>query len=117
MTVFALEIAGGINVADDAVSSRNTNVAVYSKEKILSKANSIDVILAQKGIMNPVTISDILTEPGFQIIKAVKNNQVYLIDEALVSRPVFRLLEGINAIGHILYPDVFIKLTEQEDSL
>ena len=48
MTIFALETAGGINVADDAIASRNTNVAVYSKEKILAKAGSIDVILAQK---------------------------------------------------------------------
>ena len=67
--------------------------------------------------MNPVTISDILTEPGFQIIKAVKEHQVYLIDESLVSRPVFRLIDGITAIGHILYPEIFVKLTEQKDKL
>lgn len=107
MTIFALETAGGINVANDAVASRNTNVAIYSKERILSKAESIDVILSQSGIMNPVTITDILNEPGFQIIKAVKNRQVFLIDEGIVSRPVFRLLDGIYAIGNILYPELF----------
>jgi iron complex transport system substrate-binding protein len=107
MAIYALESAGGINVAADAPASRNTNIANYSKEKILAKAHEIDVFLAQKGIMNPVSIDQILNEPGFHVLKAVKENQVYLIDENIVSRPVPRLFEGIMAIGKLLYPDIF----------
>lgn len=110
MAIYALESAGGINAAADAPSSRNTNIANYSKEKILSKAHEIDVFLAQKGIMNPVTIEQILNEPGFHIVKAVKNSQVYLIDENIVSRPVPRLLQGILVIGNLLYPKIFATL-------
>jgi iron complex transport system substrate-binding protein len=107
MAIFALECAGGINVAADAPASRNTNIANYSKEKILAKAQDIDVFLAQKGIMNPVSIDQILNEPGFHILKAVRENQVYLIDENIVSRPVPGLFEGIMTIGGLLYPDIF----------
>jgi iron complex transport system substrate-binding protein len=107
MAIYALESAGGINVAADAPASRNTNIANYSKEKILAKAHEIDVFLAQKGIMNPVSIDQILNEPGFHVLKAVKENQVYLIDENIVSRPVPRLFEGIMTIGKLLYPDIF----------
>jgi iron complex transport system substrate-binding protein len=107
MAIYALESAGGINVAADAPASRNTNIANYSKEKILAKAHEIDVFLAQKGIMNPVSIDQILNEPGFHVLKAVKDNQVYLIDENIVSRPVPRLFEGIMTIGKLLYPDIF----------
>ncbi|MCF8113852.1 MAG: ABC transporter substrate-binding protein [Desulfotignum sp.] len=107
MAIYALESAGGINVAADAPASRNTNIANYSKEKILAKAHDIDVFLAQKGIMNPVSIEQILNEPGFHILKAVKDNQVYLIDENIVSRPVPRLFQGIMTIGKLLYPDIF----------
>ena len=107
MPIFALETAGGINIASDAKASRNTNVAIYGKEKILSKGYQIDVFLAQKGIMNPVTLTDILTEPGFHVIKAMKHSQVFLIDESIVSRPVPRLLEGILTIGETLYPELF----------
>jgi iron complex transport system substrate-binding protein len=110
MAIYALESAGGINVAADAPSSRNTNIANYSKEKILAKAHDIDVFLAQKGIMNPVTIEQILNEPGFHILKAVRDNQVYLIDENIVSRPVPRLFEGVMTIGKLLYPDIFTKI-------
>ncbi len=113
MAIFALESAGGINIAADAMSSRNTNIANYSKEKILANAHEIDVFLAQKGVMNPVSIEQILNEPGFHVLKAIKNDQVFLIDENIVSRPVPRLFEGIMAIGKRLYPDIFIRIEKE----
>ncbi len=109
MPIFALETAGGINVAQDARASRNTNIAVYGKEQILAKASQIDVFLAQKGVMNTVTIEQITQEPGFHIIKAIKNNQIYLIDEHIISRPVPGLYQGIVNIGKALYPDIFTR--------
>ena len=103
MAIFVLENAGGVNVAADAIRLRNTNIAEYGKEKILSKANEIDVFLAQKGRMNPVTIEDIVNEPGFQIIKAVREGRIYLVDERVVSRPTPRLLEGMEIIYGLLF--------------
>lgn len=107
MAVFALETAGGINVAADADRVRNTNIAAYSKERILSHAGEIDVFLAQRGRMNRVDRDEIVAEPGFSAIKAVRDGEVYIIAEELVSRPTPRLLEGIRQIGRILYPDCF----------
>ncbi len=104
MAIFVLESAGGINVAADAKQVRKTNIAAYGKEHILARANEIDVFLAQKGRMNPVTVEMIKNEPGFQLIKAVKNNQIYLVDEKLVSRPTPGLLDGISQVFDILYP-------------
>ena len=115
MPIFALETAGGINVAADARASRDTNIAVYGKEQLLEKAGQIDVFLAQNGIMNPVQKEQILNEPGFQIIKAIKNKQVFLIDENIVSRPVPRLYVGIVTIGKILYPDIFSQIMLKKD--
>ncbi len=102
IAIFALETAGGINIAKDAIQVRKTNIAAYGKEKILSKAALIDVYLAQKGRMNPVTVEDIKNEPGFQVIKAIRNNRIFVIDEMIVSRPTLRLLKGINKIADIL---------------
>ena len=107
MAVFALEAAGGINVARDALPVRDTNIAAYGKERILARASEIDVFLAQSGTMNPASIEMIRAESGFQAIRAVKNNQIFLIDERLVSRPTLRLLDGIFEIGKILYPNDF----------
>jgi iron complex transport system substrate-binding protein len=107
MAVFALEAAGGLNVAGDAQPVRDTNIAAYGKERILARASEIDVFLAQYGTMNQPTIELIKSESGFKAIQAMKTGQVYIIDERLVSRPTLRLLDGIFEIGKILYPDDF----------
>jgi iron complex transport system substrate-binding protein len=105
MAIFALESAGGINIAADAKPVRNTNIAYYGKERILSRASDIDVYLAQYGAMNRPTVAMIKQEPGFNAIKAVAMDEIYFVDEKIVSRPTMRLLEGIYTIGKYLYPD------------
>ena len=104
IAIFCLTTAGGINVATDAVSRRGTNIAGYSKERILAKAGEIDVYLAQSGRMNTISVKQIIEEPGFGALKAVRSGRIYLIDEYLVSRPTPRLLQGIRTIHQLLYP-------------
>jgi iron complex transport system substrate-binding protein len=105
MAMFVLESAGGINIAVDAERMRETNIAAYGKERILAKAAQIDFYLAQNGRMNPVSVDDIIKEPGFAVIKAVRNRQVFLVDEEMVSRPTMGLLDGIAFVRSLLYPD------------
>ncbi len=107
MPIFALETAGGTNVAADAQRVRNTNIAFYGKERILSRGPGIDVYLAQHGTMNPVTAAQIKAEPGFDVIKAVRYDRICIVDEVLVARPTRRLLAGIDQIGRCLYPEIF----------
>ncbi len=107
MAIFALETAGGINMAADAMQVRSTNIAAYGKEKILAHASEIDVFLSQVGAMNRPTREMIRNEPGFRAIRAVQNDRIYFIEEAIVSRPTPRLLQGICQIGGILYPGRF----------
>ncbi len=103
ISIFCLTTAGGINVASDAVSRRGSNIAGYSKERILAKAEEIDVYLAQSGRMNRISVEQIIDEPGFKAIKAVRTGRIYLIDEYLVSRPTPRLLQAIRTIHQLLY--------------
>ena len=107
MPIFLLETVGGINVASDAKSVRQTNIAYYSKERLLAKGPNIDIYLAQFGAMNRPSLKDIYQETGFQVIKAIKQKKVYLIDEMIVSRPTMRLLIGMLKIGSLLYPEVY----------
>ena len=104
ISIFALESAGGINIATDAIQRHSTNIADYGKERLLSHAENIDVFLAQIGRMNRVDKSTLENEPGFSGIKAIQNGRLYLIDEKLVSRPTMRLLKGIKMLNEILYP-------------
>ncbi len=104
IAMYVLDQAGGINIATDAIQVRKTNIADYGKERILKHASEIDIFLAQNGRMNPVTRQSILEEPGFNAIKAVKETRVYLIEESLVSRPTYRILEGVEKLNRIFFP-------------
>jgi len=107
MPIFLLETVGGINVAPDAEVVRESQIAYYGKERILAKADQIDVFLAQSGVMNAASVDTIRNEPGFHVLAAVKAGQIHLVDEMLVSRPGPRLLIGMLTIGRILYPERF----------
>ncbi len=107
MPIFLLETVGGIHVAPDAEVVKESQIAYYGKERILAKADQIDVFLAQIGVMNAVTVDTIRNEPGFNVIAAVKAGRIHLVDEMLVSRPGPRLLIGMLTIGRILYPERF----------
>lgn len=109
MAIFALTTAGGINAAADAEQVRETNIAYYGTERLLAKGNDIDLFLAQQGRMNSITEQTIYDEPGFNTLKAVKERQVFLIEENLVARPTLRMIDGIIKIGKILYPEQFGK--------
>ena len=107
MPLFALAAVGAVNVAADAEPSRGTNIANYGKERIMARGDQIDVYLAQVGPMNPITRDQILTEPGFAVIRAVREGCVFLVDEGLVARPTPRLVQGMLQIGRMLYPEIF----------
>jgi iron complex transport system substrate-binding protein len=101
---YVLEQAGGINLAVDAEQVRETNIAFYGKERLLSRGEEIDIYLAQQGRMNPIDKDTIRNEPGFQAIKAVREDKIHLIEEALVSRPTLRILDGIEQLHGIFFP-------------
>ncbi|MBI4804956.1 MAG: ABC transporter substrate-binding protein [Desulfovibrio sp.] len=107
MAAFVLKSGGGINAAPDADPVQEFNVAHYGLERIIALGDSVDVYLAQKGPMNPVSVEEIQGTPGLKSLKAVREGRVYLVDEALVSRPTPRLLEGIHQVAAILYPEMF----------
>ncbi|SCM82717.1 ABC-type Fe3+-hydroxamate transport system, periplasmic component [uncultured Sporomusa sp.] len=104
-----LQLAGGVNMAADAQPLKTSgSIAAYGSERLLMKAEEIDVFLAQRGPMNPgVTPEAIKQRPGFDKIKAVREGQVYIVDEKLVSTPSFRLADGVEQLARLLYPEVF----------
>jgi iron complex transport system substrate-binding protein len=105
IAMYVLQQAGGNNVAADAPQVRQTNIADYGKERLLARGEEIDVFVAQRGRMNPVSEKDIRDEPGFGAIRAVRQGRIVLVPEALVSRPTPRLAEGIEQLHQALYPN------------
>ncbi|MCS5421650.1 MULTISPECIES: ABC transporter substrate-binding protein [Psychrilyobacter] len=96
------------NIAYDAVpAKKGSSVADFPKELLLSRGEEIDVYLAQYGAMNRPTVDIIKKAPGYKAIRAIREGEIYIIDEYDVSRPTNGLLDGIKEIGHIVYPKYF----------
>jgi iron complex transport system substrate-binding protein len=105
LAMFVLESAGGVNVAADAERLRETPHAAYGRKRLLAKADQIDLYLAQSGRTNPVSVDDILREPGFKAIPAVRKRQIFLVDEELIAQPTMGLIQTIGFVKSLLYPD------------
>lgn len=96
------------NIAYDAVpAKKGSSVADFPKELLLARGEKIDVYLAQYGAMNRPTVDIIKNTPGYKAIRAIREDEIYIIDEYDVSRPTNGLLDGIKEIGSIVYPKYF----------
>lgn len=51
-----------------------------------------------------VTPESVLERAGWETIEAVKSNQIFPIDDNLISRPGPRLVDGLEALAKILHP-------------
>lgn len=113
----AIVFAGGINLAADAQPVSNGSAfASYGVEKVLENADSIDVYISQRGAMNAggnlISISE---RDGFDTIKAIKENRVYLITDKIINSPTFRYQKGVSEMARFLYPDVMDELSAYEN--
>jgi iron complex transport system substrate-binding protein len=102
-----IKIAGGRNIA----SSVEQEYPQFSLE-VLIKENP-DVYLASSGSM--AKPGDIKKRAGWQSIKAVKENRVYVIDENLVTRPGPRLVDGLEIFAQAIHPEIFGELNETDN--
>lgn len=94
-----INIAGGVNLASDA----DTPWPVYSLEVLLVK--NPDIYIATKDQWSsPGNIHD---RPGYDQIKAIKSDRVFVIDANNVNRPGPRLVDGLETIVRLIHPELF----------
>ncbi len=92
--------AGGYNIG-------NVTTDAYpqlSLEQIVVENPSI-IVLGDS--MWGVTPESVLERAGWESIEAVKSEQIFPIDDNLISRPGPRLVDGLEALAKILHPDLF----------
>lgn len=96
----AVALAGGSLVTNDAEENPGSSMVEYPIEKLLEKAEDVQVYVAQSGGMNKnVTLEEILARPGYSAIRAVREGRVLVIDEKLIASPTFRQMEGIELLA------------------
>lgn len=92
--------AGGFNIGSAAIDA----YPQLSLEQIVV-ANPSIILLGDS--MWGVTAESVLAREGWSAIAAVQNNQVFPIDDNLISRPGPRLVDGLEALAKILHPGLF----------
>jgi iron complex transport system substrate-binding protein len=106
-------LAGGRNVFEDmALASIKTDW-----EEIVRRNPDVICVIwvgVQKEKVNPKVI---LKRPGAEQMEAIKNNQLFLLEEPLFCRPSPRLLVGLYKIASILHPAIYPPYDENIDPL
>lgn len=97
-----IELAGGINAAAGEVSYPR-----YSWEDIIVLQPDIVLISSMAGGLSP----DYLVKSWKQwnLLSAVRNEQIYVVDAELFDRPTPRLIDGLEVIAAIIHPELFSK--------
>lgn len=97
-----ITLAGGTNIA--------TNAGWYEIDpEAVVKSNPEDIIYAsmtlKEGEKNPI-LTAIETRPGWNTINAIKNKQVFEVDQDPLTRVGPRLAEGLLEVAKKLHPDL-----------
>ncbi|WP_322923119.1 ABC transporter substrate-binding protein [Paenibacillus campi] len=99
-----ITLAGGINIAGNTTGWHEIN------EEAIVAANP-DVILYSKQSTDPTTKQTldqiIRARSGWKKIKAIQNDQLFGLDDDLVSRPGPRVTDGLVEIAQAMYPNLF----------
>jgi len=97
-----INLAGGKNVAASAAGPW----IQFNMEELVNSNPDIILVDSSHGTaaISPAQIKEL---PGWQDLKAVKENRIYIIDGDLVNRSGPRIVEGLEQIAKILHPDLF----------
>ena len=68
-----------------------------------------DVIITTYGYYVDHPKEQVLARDGWAEVPAIKNKQVFDVDNDTVTRPGPRLIEGVETLAELIYPEVFKK--------
>ncbi|WP_188068895.1 ABC transporter substrate-binding protein [Brevibacillus brevis] len=98
-----ITLAGATNIASDTVGWNP-----ISEEKILQ--NDPDVILYASGITDEKTgvkLEDMIAKRnGWDKMKAIREKQIFGMDQNILSRPGPRITQGLIEVAKAIYPDL-----------
>jgi len=88
------------NIAEGAA----TAYPQFSQEEILDRDPEVIILADADAGESPQTVK---ARPGWDAISAVKSNRIHVIDPDIVSRPSPRVVDGLEQLARVLYPERF----------
>ncbi len=74
-------------------------------QETIINANPQVIVLADEGF--GVTVDSVKSRPGWQNVDAVKDNRIYAVDPAIISRPGPRIVDALEQLAKDFYPQRF----------
>lgn len=97
------ELAGGVNTFADVELA-----SVQTDWEDVKRRDPDIIALAWVGVrtekINPELVKK---RPGWEEMKAVRENEIHILEEDLYCRPSPRLLVGLQKLASILHPDIY----------
>lgn len=101
--------AGGINI----FANETQEYPSTSSEVILQKNPDVILLPTNMGTGEPFygSVDDVKARPGWNMMDAVKNNRIYIIDEDIFNEPGCKIADQVRAVAASLYPELFNSTT------
>ncbi len=94
-------LGGGENIAKDAEGA----YAQYSVESLIEKDPEIYITNTfNMELQDAINIKD---RPGFESIKAIKDENIKVLDGNILSRPSQRVMEALELMAEAIHPELF----------
>jgi len=103
-----IETAGGTNIA-----AEKSGYFIMNLEELIDKNPQVIICDSGMGSMSEAK-EDIINDPRLQIVDAVKNNRVYVIDGDLTSRAGPRVVDAVETVNED-YGEFFAAMEEEDD--
>jgi iron complex transport system substrate-binding protein len=98
-----IPLAGGKNVFDDL----KTSAAQVSAEQVIARNPTVIILGDANSPFNAQTPDMVAARTGWGVIDAVKNHHIFELNDAFLSRPGPRLVDGLEQMAKILHPELF----------
>ena len=102
-----IEMAGGINTTAGEVAYPR-----FSWEDIIVLQPEIVLISSMAGGLSPEYL--LKSWQKWDLLSAVKNDRIYVVDAELFDRPTPRLVDGLEVIAAIIHPELYIKSDKRD---
>jgi hypothetical protein len=94
--------AGGHNIFHDSISQ----YPIVNSETIIER--NPEFIILQSHSAGGRTTEEVKARTGWNLIDAVQNNKIYIVDENLFLRPGPRIVDGLYTLTMILHPEIIV---------
>ena len=99
-----VEIAGG-NYSLIKAGKRSTSIGIDK----LFEYNPEKIVISWCGFGKKVDIIQVLNRSGWDLLSAVKNKDISVIDDSLLNRPGPRIVEGTKKLHEIFFSKTLVK--------